>query len=137
MHKIFRQIASLCLALIVMMSTLSFTISKHYCSNILVDTAIVQPAKTCGMHDKDHDKKERHDKKDGCCDEDIKIIEGQDELKVSSLDFNLEIPAQIAVFTLIYVFPEIYTFKGEKIFNNYQPPDYACNFQILNQVFLI
>jgi len=137
MFKIFRQIASLSLALIVMMSTLSFTISKHYCSNILVDTAIVQPAKTCGMHDKDHDKKERHDKKDDCCDENLKLIEGQDELKVSNLDFNLEIPVQIAVFTLIYIFPEIYTFKAKPAFSIYQPPEYACDFQILHQVFLI
>jgi hypothetical protein len=137
MCKVFRQIASLFLALIVMMSTLSFTISKHYCSNILVDTAIIQPAKTCGMHDKNHDKKERYDNKDDCCDEDVKLIEGQDELKVSSLDFNLDIPVQIAVFSIIYHFPEIYTFKGEPIFNSYKPPEYACDFQILHQVFLI
>jgi hypothetical protein len=137
MFKILRQIFSFILALVVMASTLSFSISKHYCSNILIDTAIVKPAKTCGMHDSDHGKKSNHDQRDSCCDEDIKVIEGQDELKVSTLDFNLEIPLEITVFSLIYIFPESYTYKGETAYNIYQPPEFSCDFQVLHQVFLI
>lgn len=137
MLKTFRQIASLSLALIVMMSTLSFTISKHYCSNILVDTAIVKPAKTCGMHDNEHDKKNNHAEKESCCNDELKLVDGQDELKISTLDFNLDILAEISVFSLIYIYPEFYINKPDTTFNIYQPPEYKCDLLLLHQVLLI
>lgn len=137
MQQAFRQILSFILALIVMTSTLSFSISKHYCSNILVDTAVIQPAKTCGMHDQNQDKPDKHQDEKSCCDDEVKLVEGQDELKISTIDFSLELPAEITVFSLIYVFPEIYTNKPDTIFNVYEPPEYECNLQLLHQVFLI
>lgn len=137
MQKAFRQILSFILALIVMTSTLSFSISKHYCSNILVDTAVIQPAETCGMHYQNYDKPDKHQDEKSCCDDEVKLIEGQDELKISTVDFSLELPIEVTIFSLIYVFPEIYIKKPDIIFNVYQPPEYESNLQLLHQVFLI
>ncbi len=137
MLKIFRQIISFGLALVLMLSTLSFTISKHYCSNILVDTSVVKPAKSCGMHTLDKGEQDHQSEKDSCCDEDVKIIEGQDELKIDFNDFSLDLPDELVVFSIIYSFPENYTFKAESHYNIYQPPECHCDFQLLHQVFLI
>ena len=40
MKKIFLKIASFCIALLVFVSTLSFTIESHYCGDVLVDSSI-------------------------------------------------------------------------------------------------
>jgi len=137
MQKAFRKISSLFLALIVMTSTLSFSISKHYCSNILVDSAVVQLAKTCGMHDQDNTQKDKHDDKDSCCDDEVKLVEGQDELKVSTIDFNLELPVEFINFSMVFLSSEIHTFKKDTAYQHYRPPEYDPDFQILYQVFLI
>jgi hypothetical protein len=119
----------------VMVSTLSFTVSKHYCSNILVDTAVVKPAKSCGMHDQNQN---QHNKeKDSCCDDEVKLIEGQDELHVSGFDFSLDVPVEFVTFSFVYVFSPAYDFKPDVPFKKYHPPEYTSDFQILHQVFLI
>ena len=45
LHKIF----SLSMALLVLMSTVSVTIEKHFCGDHLVDVAIFSDAEKCGM----------------------------------------------------------------------------------------
>ena len=81
------------MAIIVMVSTMSMTVNKHYCSNILVDTALFQEAKTCGMDDdSSHQSDDNHeqDEKDSCCSSENELIKGQDELQLQKVDFNFE-----------------------------------------------
>lgn len=142
MRKVFHKILSGAMAFVVLCSTLSFTLNMHYCGNILVETAINHKAKSCGMESDNFQKEKSKTEgcsitKNNCCDDEVKHIEGQDELKLSLIDFNLNIPVEIAVFSFIYSFPESYTFKTDSAFNLYQPPEYACDFQTLHQVFLI
>ncbi len=44
-HKIF----SMLLALLVLFSTVSFTIEKHFCGDVLVDVSVFAEAQKCGM----------------------------------------------------------------------------------------
>ena len=44
-HKIF----SVTLALLVLMSTLSFTVEKHFCGDVLVDVSVFTETQKCGM----------------------------------------------------------------------------------------
>lgn len=37
------------MALLVFLSTLSFTIESHYCGDVLVDTSMFDAVDTCGM----------------------------------------------------------------------------------------
>jgi hypothetical protein len=119
-----------------MLSTLSFSISKHYCSNILVDTAVIQPAKTCGMHSQSESYKPEEEK-DSCCDDEVKLIEGQDELQLSVSDFSLDMPNEFAVFSMVFLFPEFYTVQSQPVYAIYQPPECRRDIQTLFQVFLI
>ena len=49
MNQVFHKIMSLVMAFVVLFSTMSFTVNMHYCGDTLVETAIFQKAKGCGM----------------------------------------------------------------------------------------
>lgn len=48
MKQTFRKISSLLTAIVVFLSTMSFTIDMHYCGDILVDSAIFEKVGTAG-----------------------------------------------------------------------------------------
>lgn len=77
------------------------------------------------------------DDKDSCCDEEVDLFEGQDELQLSVLDFSLDIPIQFTVFSIVYIFQEFYTAQSQPTYTIYHPPEYRQNVQTLFQVFLI
>lgn len=128
------------MAFIVMFSTMSMTINKHYCSNILVDTAVFQEAKTCEMHkelsniksQKDEGKLEHH-----CCSNEQHIVVGQDELQLQLNDFSFE--QQVFMTSFIQTYYELFRFESSEnpTYSNYKPPLYFYDFQVINQVFLI
>ena len=70
---------SVAMALLVLVSTLSLTIEKHYCADSLVDVAIFTEAKSCCAASKAPVSKS---KEDGCCKNEVDLIKGQDELSV-------------------------------------------------------
>ena len=47
--QIFHKISSFLMAIVVLFSTMSFTINMHYCGDNLVETVIFHKAKGCGM----------------------------------------------------------------------------------------
>ncbi|WP_417620071.1 HYC_CC_PP family protein, partial [Oceanihabitans sediminis] len=49
MKQLIHKIVSLSMAIVVLFSTMSFTIDMHFCGDTLMDTAIFQQVKTCGM----------------------------------------------------------------------------------------
>ena len=51
MKQVFKNVVSVFLAIIVLFTSFSFTISSHYCGDILVDSAIFTEAEDCGMMD--------------------------------------------------------------------------------------
>lgn len=115
MKDFFRHIISLLLALLVLVSTQSYSINSHYCGNILVDKSFVKPAKKCAMHQTatpscaPHEK-EQHlppNQDDDCCDDEFEILQGQDELKHHEVSSHLPSPSLIAAF--------IYTFFATKV----------------------
>jgi len=55
MKQLFTNIVSVFLALIVLFTSFSFTISSHYCGDLLVDSAIFIEADNCGMMDEHED----------------------------------------------------------------------------------
>lgn len=124
------------LSLLVLFSTLSVTIEKHFCGDTLVDVAIFTQAKKCGMEMQDMDKSEIVKK--SCCKDEIDIIKGQDELKTNSLDDLSSIQKQILV---AYSFSYINLFEGlpkKAIPNrNYSPPKIVKDIHVLDETYLI
>ncbi len=136
MKSFFNQILSVLMAIVVLVSTMSMTVSAHYCGNILVDKTVMKPAQKCAMHDatSEHEKEDKHN---SCCDDEVEIIKGQDQLKLQSIDF--ELPQPIFVQALVYTFfvkPVLHTDTSPNSYE-YPPPLYQGDFQAIYQVYLI
>ncbi|APG61079.1 HYC_CC_PP family protein [Christiangramia salexigens] len=130
MKKAFQHIISICMAVMVLFSTFSFTVDKHFCGSYLVDSAVFSKAKTCGMQMSAA--AEAH-----CCSNEKISVEGQDELKLSfdSFDFN----QQLFITTFTYTYFELFETLPKQIipFKDYSPPLLVADIQLEDQVFLI
>lgn len=135
----FKHISSLFLALLVLVSTQSYSISSHYCGSILVDKAIMKPAEKCAMHDANsHTNHHEHEKqKDNCCDDEIEWIEGQDELQLQILE--IEFPHTLLLAAWIFTFQLENSVQAKAQISFYESPPILSlrDFQYLFQVFLI
>ncbi|MEN8186009.1 MAG: hypothetical protein ABFR05_02640 [Bacteroidota bacterium] len=140
MKEILKKTAAIFMSLIVLFTTMSFTVSEHYCGDKLVDTAIFSKAESCGMEMEIPSPSESKDcslDKEDCCNDITKIVEGQNELstQISNPDFDQQ------VFIASFVYTYINLFKGldQNIvpFKNYVPPLIVRDIQVLDNVFLI
>ena len=133
MRKNFQKSISALLALLVLVSTFSFTVDKHFCGNMLVDLAVFSEAETCGMEmDPEMGLAE-----DSCCTNQKTAVEGQDELKISFQSLDLDQQVFLTSFTHTF----INLFEGTPLevipFKDYSPPLLVTDIQVLDQVFLI
>ncbi len=138
MNAIFKNIMSLLLALLVLGSTMSFTISKHYCGEHLVDVSIFGEAQPCEMQAAlTHKYGDDHSKKMECCSDQETVIEAQDELKLSFEDFSLEGLDFLEIYTHSY----LQLFEGKpqkaKVTDRYLPPLITQDYQELFEQYLI
>lgn len=138
MKQLFKKITAILMAFVVLFSTMSFTISEHYCGDYLVDSALFSKAESCGMEmQKLATTKDCSVNKDNCCSDVLTHIEGQSELKtdLSNLNFNQQ------VFVASYIYSYINLFEGldknSVPFKNYAPPLIVKDIQVLDNVFLI
>ncbi|WP_299434657.1 hypothetical protein [uncultured Aquimarina sp.] len=138
MKKGFQKITSLILVCLVLLSTFSFTVEKHYCGRFLVDVAVFSKAKDCGMEMMDHsDDQNIEMKRKSCCKDEIIVLEGQDELKISfeQIDF----PQKIFLISFLHAYTELFSLPKEKylIYEEYSPPERVTDMLILHETFLI
>ncbi|GAA4814254.1 HYC_CC_PP family protein [Litoribaculum gwangyangense] len=134
--KILHKSFSVALALTVLMSTMSFTIQKHYCGSILVDTAVFSSAEKCGMAMSKSEATKM--KKMNCCKDEVKVVKGQDDLKVNTFE---DIQFQQQQFLTTFIFTYINLFEGlpQQVIphKDYSPPNLVADIQVLDQVFII
>jgi hypothetical protein len=90
MKKFSLKIASILMAFVVVFTTLSFTVDMHFCGDTLVETAIFQKVKGCGMELQKLSKEDCVVKSNNCCNDKQLTIDGQQELQVSSSAFSFE-----------------------------------------------
>ena len=138
MKKVFYKISSASLALIVLLSTVSFTVDSHYCGDTLVDSSLFGHVETCGMEVQQQSPSSECDisKKDCCSDEQV-IVEGQDTLK-TSFD-KLDKDQQLFVAAFIHTYINLF-FESQEDLNSYRdytPPPLVRDIQVLDQTFLI
>ena len=79
MAKILKKICSILLALAVAFSTLSFTVNRHYCGDLLINKAVFKKADTCCSASPKRSSKENLSGKD-CCSNTFLKVNGQNEL---------------------------------------------------------
>lgn len=141
MNRSLLKIEAFVMALLVMFSTLSFSVEKHFCGNMLMDTAFFSNAENCKSEAKicgeDMDS-EMTPGKDSCCTNHEITIEGQDELPQVSfycLDFDQQVFLKTFVYNFIYLNEDL-SLK-EIPFKYYSPPLLVSDIHVLDQVFLI
>ncbi len=138
MKQLIKKTGAVLMAFVVLFSTMSFTISEHYCSEMLVDTALFSKAESCDMEiQKSISPEDCSIQKDSCCSDVVIQIEGQSELEV---DFSSLSPEQ-QVFVALFIDSYLNLFEGldNNIvpFKYYSPPLLVKDIQILDEVFLI
>ena len=134
MKSRFFKISSFLLSLLVLFSTFSFTVEKHYCGEFLMDVSYLGDASDCGMQMEAKAKV----KKKKCCKDEIHQIVGQDELQQNSIDdFNL-LKQQFLVAYIISS-NDLFLDKESKktLYIDASPPDISLDYQVLYQSFLI
>lgn len=141
MKQVIHKISSFLMALVVLFSTLSFTVDMHYCGDTLVDSAIFHKAETCGMDmEKSSVPSTPSDceiTKKNCCSNQQLLIDGQDALKISFDKLSLE----QQIFVASYVTTYINLFEGlEENVNSYRdyvPPLVTRQIYKLDETYLI
>lgn len=136
MNKILKQISSFILAIVVLVSTLSFSVSKHYCLNRLVETSFITNLDGCISENKSDVSCDYFSTK-SCCDDVHIVVEGLENFhfeKYSKIDFDIEyfFDAQVYI-------PEILIFssKSEILYFSYKPPPLYKPIYQINETYLI
>lgn len=123
------------MALLVLFSTMSFAVNKHFCGKVLVEKSVFAKSKSCcaGMHDSTADPSEKNQ----CCKDEKVLIQGQDELKFSYQEFDFQKHTLFAAFVYSYI--NLFENLPQQItpFKEYSPPLLVYDISILDQVFLI
>jgi len=131
-HKIF----SILLALLVLLSTLSLAIEKHFCGDTLVDVAVfTEIDKCCAGDSKDHSTEIT---KNSCCKNEIDIVVGQDDIITKSFDDLDDFQKQV-LFAYAVTYLNLYESLPKQIIphKNYSPPLLVRDIQVLDETFLI
>lgn len=138
MKNILYKISSFFMALLVMLSTVSFTIESHYCGDFLVDTALFGSAQSCGMDlAQTKPSKEETLQSKNCCNNEQITIDGQDELRISFDDLTND--QQIFVASFVYAYLNLFGELGYKVpsFSEYPPPLIVKSIYKLDETYLI
>ncbi len=139
MKQIALKIVSVTMALLVLCSTLTYTVEQHYCGNFLVDSSWFGHAKSCGMETLQTNNNATGCElvQTGCCSNKIFHIDGQDELNLAAHQLVFE-PLHFVVFpSIVYQLLPPFNDDEPAIIEHYTPPILFRNFQVLNQTFLI
>lgn len=138
MKDFLKKITAFLMAFTVLFSTMSFTISEHYCGDLLVDSAVFSKAESCGMEqEKPSRNKDCNFSKKNCCSDILKQFEGQNELKIDLSNLNFE--QQVFITSFVYSYINLFDGLEENIvpFKYYTPPPIVKDIQVLDSIFLI
>lgn len=119
------------MAFVVLFSTMSFTMNMHYCGDTLVETAIFQKAKGCGMEMFKPSTEGCAITKKNCCNDEQLAIEGQDKLQIQIDKISFE----KQVFIVLFVHTYINLFEG--LDNNVSSYEEYIQPLVVRQIFKI
>jgi len=131
-HKFF----SIALSFLVLFSTLSLTIEKHFCGDTLIDVAIFSEAEICGMQDMKMDQDGMVEK--SCCKNEKEVIEGVNKLVTKSFDDFHDLQKLILIaysYSYINLFEELP--NAVIPHRNYSPPKLIKDIHVLDETYLI
>ncbi|MEW2921302.1 hypothetical protein AB1A65_07525 [Muricauda sp. ANG21] len=136
MKQVFHQITSVAMAILLLASTVSWTVDKHLCMGRVMDISLFAHAENCGM-EISMEAMNNDDLQNSCCEDESFTIEGQDDLKLTWNDFDLDHQLFLVAFTKSYVDLFVPLEKLPVPNEHYPPPKLVQDIHILDQVFLI
>ena len=124
------------MAILLLFSTVSFTVEKHFCGDVLVDVSVFTEAEKCAMEDLE--KELEAITKKSCCKDTVDLFKGQDELKFSSFE-DLNFNQQVFITSFVFANTNLFESLPKQIipFKDYSPPNLVVDIQVLDQVFII
>ena len=122
---------------VVLFSTMSFTVNMHYCGDTLVESAIFQKAKGCGMEMEKPSTEDCSITKKNCCDDKQLAIEGQDELQLQVDKITFE--QQVFIASLVYTYSNLFEGLDNNVssFEEYKPPLIIRQLYKIDETYLI
>lgn len=137
MKQVFHKIMSLILTFVVLFSTLSFTVNMHYCGDTLVETAVFQKAKGCGMEMGNPSSRACAIIKKNCCSDEKQAISGQDELQLCFDKVSFDQQIFVADFSQTYKNLLEFTEDVTPPLITYPPPIIVRQLYKLDETYLI
>ncbi|QTE24448.1 hypothetical protein J3359_05475 [Polaribacter cellanae] len=113
------------MSFVVLFSTTSFAITKHFCGDTLIDASVFSKVSTCGMESKQDTSVTISGctivKKDCCKDEQL-LIDGQDgvQFQIDHISFNQELFIASFIYTYLNLFKDLD--KKVSNYSTYKPP---------------
>ena len=128
---------SLAMTFVVLFSTMSFTVNMHYCGDPLVESAIFQKAKGCGMEMEKPSTEECSITKKNCCDDKQLAIEGQDELQLQVDKITFE--QQVFIASFVYTYINLFEGLDSNVstYEEYKPPLVIRQLYKIDETYLI
>lgn len=125
------------MAIVVLFSTMSFSVDMHYCGDILVETAIFHKAKGCGMEMEKPSTDGCSITKKNCCDNEQVVVDGQDELQLQ-VD-KITIGQQVFIASYVYSYINLFEGLEENVtsYDDYPPPLVIRQIYKLDETYLI
>lgn len=122
---------------VVLFSTMSFAINKHYCGDVLVETALLHKAEGCGMEMEKSTTEGCTITKDNCCNDEQLIVDGQDELQQSIGKILFE--QQLFFTSFVYTYLNLFEDVDEKAssYKDYKPPLVIKEIYKIDETYLI
>ncbi len=125
------------MALLLLASTTSWKVEKHFCMGRLVDMAFFVDAQDCGMDMVSGPTSGATIDRKSCCEDQVTVIGGQNDVRPSFADIDVErqlfLVAYMDICTGLFEPIWVHTVLHER----YVPPKIVENIQLLDNVFLI
>ncbi|PWK20128.1 hypothetical protein LX92_04071 [Maribacter polysiphoniae] len=137
MKKVLHKIMSFAMAVVVLFSTMSFTVDMHFCGDILVEAAIFHKAKGCGMEMQKPSTEGCTLTKKNCCDNEKLVVDGQNELQqqVDHISFD----QQVFIASFVYTYLNLFEGLDNNVssYEEYEPPLVFRQIFKLDETYLI
>ncbi|WNH10471.1 HYC_CC_PP family protein [Thalassobellus suaedae] len=137
MKRIFHKIMSFTMAFVVLFSTMSFTLSMHYCGNTLVETAMFHKAAGCGMEMESPSAEGCAITKKNCCNDEQLVVCGQDELQLQVDTISFE--QQVFITSFFYTYINLFEGLEENVssYKDYASPLVIRQLYKIDETYLI
>lgn len=136
MKRVLHPFLSGLMALLVLASTISWTVDKHLCMGRVLDISLFSEAEACGIEG-NTSQMEDEDLQNACCDDESFTLVGQDNLKLSWNDHDLDSQFFLLAIPMQPTLGSVSLERLPLAREHYPPPLLVRDIHILDQVFLI